>query len=91
MCAAIGMAKKENAHSPLKSKTKKMDDLGVEILIFRRIELRSGFSSLRLLEMTTITTKTGLRSSTRTGAKGQPIVSSRGWPLSADDRDTQML
>jgi len=28
---------------------------------------------------------------TRTGAKGSPIVFSRGWPLSADDWDIQML
>ena len=42
--------------------------------------------------MSTITTKDGTRSSTRTGAAGgQPIVFHHGWPLSADDWDNQML
>jgi hypothetical protein len=35
--------------------------------------------------------KTALKSFTRTGGKGQPIVFSHGWPLSADDWDAQML
>ena len=40
--------------------------------------------------MPTITTRDGVDISTRTG-EGQPIVFSHGWPLSADDWDTQML
>ena len=41
--------------------------------------------------MSFVTTKDGTRSSTRTGAQGQPIVFHHGWPLSADDWDNQML
>ena len=41
--------------------------------------------------MATSPPTTASRSSTRTGARGQPIVFSHGWPLSADDWDTQML
>ena len=38
--------------------------------------------------MGTITTTDDRKSSIRTGASGQPIVFSHGWPLSADDWDT---
>jgi non-heme chloroperoxidase len=40
--------------------------------------------------MSTITTKDGVGSFTRTGAKVSPSFS-HGWPLSADDWDTHML
>ena len=41
--------------------------------------------------MPTITTKDGTTIFYKDWAKGQPIVFSHGWPLSADDWDTQML
>src|SRR5882762_9951809 len=41
--------------------------------------------------MPTITTKDGTRIFYKDWGKGQPIVFSHGWPLSADDWDTQML
>ena len=34
---------------------------------------------------------TARRSTTRTGARGQPVVFSHGWPLSADSWEAQML
>src|SRR6478752_5019726 len=41
--------------------------------------------------MGTITTKDGVEIFYKDWGKGQPIVFSHGWPLSADDWDTQML
>jgi non-heme chloroperoxidase len=41
--------------------------------------------------MPTITTKDGLEIYYKDWGKGQPIVFSHGWPLSADDWDNQML
>ena len=41
--------------------------------------------------MPTITTKDGIQIYYKDWGKGQPIVFSHGWPLSADDWDTQML
>ena len=41
--------------------------------------------------MPTITTKDGVEIFYKDWGKGQPIVFSHGWPLSADDWDTQML
>ena len=41
--------------------------------------------------MNTITTKDGVEMFYKDWGKGQPIVFSHGWPLSADDWDTQML
>ena len=41
--------------------------------------------------MNTITTNDGLQIYYKDWGKGQPIVFSHGWPLSADDWDTQML
>jgi non-heme chloroperoxidase len=41
--------------------------------------------------VSTITTKDGVEIFYKDGGKGQPIVFSHGWPLSADDWDTQML
>ena len=42
------------------------------------------------LTMSTITTKDGVEIFYKDWGKGQPIVFSHGWPLSADDWDTQM-
>ena len=41
--------------------------------------------------MPTITTKDGVEIYYKDWGKGQPIVFSHGWPLSADDWDTQMM
>jgi non-heme chloroperoxidase len=41
--------------------------------------------------MTTITTKDRVEIIYKDWGKGQPIVLSHGWPLSADDWDSQML
>src|SRR2546422_11381489 len=41
--------------------------------------------------MNTITTKDGIQIYFKDWGAGQPIVFSHGWPLSADDWDTQML
>ena len=41
--------------------------------------------------MPTITTKDGVEIFYKDWGKGQPIVFSHGWPLSADDWDTQMI
>jgi non-heme chloroperoxidase len=41
--------------------------------------------------MSSITTKDGVEIFYKDWGKGQPIVFSHGWPLSADDWDTQML
>ena len=41
--------------------------------------------------MATITTKDGTEIYYKDWGKGQPIVFSHGWPLSADDWDTQMM
>jgi len=41
--------------------------------------------------MNTITTKDGVEIFYKDWGKGQPIVFSHGWPLSADDWDNQML
>jgi pimeloyl-ACP methyl ester carboxylesterase len=40
--------------------------------------------------MATITTKDGIEIYYKDWGKGQPIVFSHGWPLSADDWDAQM-
>jgi len=71
-------ANPDRANSPLKSKAKKKLTIWCRSLTVRRINLPLRFSPLRSLEMNTITTNDGLRSSTRTGAKGQPIVFSHG-------------
>ena len=41
--------------------------------------------------MSTVTTKDGVEIFYKDWGKGQPIVFSHGWPLSADDWDAQML
>ena len=41
--------------------------------------------------MPTITTRDGTEIFYKDWGSGQPIVFSHGWPLSADDWDTQML
>ena len=41
--------------------------------------------------MPTITTKDGVEIFYKDWGSGQPIVFSHGWPLSADDWDTQMM
>ena len=41
--------------------------------------------------MGTVTTADGTEIFYKDWGSGQPIVFSHGWPLSADDRDTQMM
>ena len=41
--------------------------------------------------MNSITTKDGIEIFYKDWGKGQPIVFSHGWPLSADDWDAQMM
>ncbi len=43
------------------------------------------------MQMNTITTKDGVTIFYKDWGSGQPIVFSHGWPLSADDWDTQMM
>jgi non-heme chloroperoxidase len=52
----------------------------------RRFALRQGMT-----RMPTITTRDGVEIFYKDWGTGQPIVFSHGWPLSADDWDTQML
>jgi hypothetical protein len=44
-----------------------------------------------VIPMATITTKDGTEIYYKDWGSGQPIVFSHGWPLSADDWDTQMM
>jgi alpha-beta hydrolase superfamily lysophospholipase len=48
-------------------------------------------SNREVRKMSTITTKDGVEIFYKDWGKGQPIVFSHGWPLSADDWDAQML
>ena len=48
-------------------------------------------STKRRLTVTTIKTRDGIEIYYKDWGTGQPIVFSHGWPLSADDWDTQML
>jgi non-heme chloroperoxidase len=48
-------------------------------------------SATRIKVMPTITTRDGTEIYYKDWGSGQPIVFSHGWPLSADDWDTQML
>jgi non-heme chloroperoxidase len=41
--------------------------------------------------MSTVTTKDGVQIFYKDWGQGQPVVFHHGWPLSADDWDTQML
>jgi non-heme chloroperoxidase len=45
----------------------------------------------REIAMPTITTKSGAELFYKDWGKGQPVVSSHGWPLSADAWDGQMV
>jgi non-heme chloroperoxidase len=54
-------------------------------------ELSTGAIAQEGFIMSTLTTSDGVQIFYRDWGKGQPIVFSHGWPLSADDWDTQML
>ena len=55
------------------------------------ISARDDNHSQERRHMSTITTKDGVEIFYKDWGKGQPIVFSHGWPLSADDWDAQML
>src|SRR5579864_9026770 len=48
-------------------------------------------ATIRRSFMPTITTKDGVEIYYKDWGKGQPMVFSHGWPLSADDWDAQMM
>src|SRR3954468_1474238 len=54
-------------------------------------EIDSGLPPGRSDTMSTVTTRDGVEIFYKDWGKGQPIVFSHGWPLSADDWDAQML
>src|ERR1700723_4505219 len=53
--------------------------------------LRCVFANYGGVAMASITTKDGVEIYYKDWGKGQPIVFSHGWPLSADDWDTHMM
>jgi hypothetical protein len=55
------------------------------------ISARDDNHSQERRHMSTMTTKDGVEIFYKDWGKGQPIVFSHGWPLSADDWDAQML
>jgi pimeloyl-ACP methyl ester carboxylesterase len=57
----------------------------------RHLPLRLKISIEELKHMSTVKTKDGVEIFYKDWGKGQPIVFSHGWPLSADDWDAQML
>jgi non-heme chloroperoxidase len=56
-----------------------------------RREFLAGAAFSWRVKMTTIKTRDGIEIYYKDWGKGQPIVFSHGWPLSADDWDAQML
>jgi non-heme chloroperoxidase len=63
---------------------------GARRRIFRVRDVQLPISQ-RIKDMPTITTKDGTEIFYKDWGTGRPIVFSHGWPLSADDWDTQML
>src|ERR1700727_597067 len=52
---------------------------------------RSSYFYFRRMRMATITTKDGTQIFYKDWGKGQPMVFSHGWPLTADDWDNQLM
>src|SRR6266404_3837962 len=58
---------------------------------FEDLDSKSDKSNNGGVSMGNITTKDGTQIFYKDWGKGQPIVFSHGWPLTADDWDSQML
>jgi non-heme chloroperoxidase len=75
-------------------------DEGRSIFVLAEVYIILSYCSVRLkcrkgqpgrMKMPTVKTKDGIEIYYKDWGKGQPIVFSHGWPLSADDWDTQMM
>src|SRR6266403_378338 len=84
-----------NSPSPFHGRPRHQHGIGARraglAAVVRSTDLTRVNHSKGRLDLNTITTKDGVEIFYKDWGKGQPIVFSHGWPLSADDWDTQML